>query len=130
LGKNLKLEVPYNSRVNVSFVFDKVKNASLILSFEYLGNNYSIGFENVNCNNKGTTYLSSSTSIIFNNGCLNIGLKPVCFNYTISNSNNNFCDMNISFLIYQLIQITQLIGVIVVVLVRVEILGEFLLLIF
>jgi len=41
-NENLKLEIPYNSRVNVTFVFDNVKSASLNLSFNYLNKNWSI----------------------------------------------------------------------------------------
>ena len=53
------LEVPFNRRVNVSFVFDNVISAGLILNFEYLGKKITI-----KCKGEGNDVECSPNSVI------------------------------------------------------------------
>jgi len=95
-SKNLNLEVPYNSKVNVSFVFDNVSNASINLTFNYLGRNWSIYLSGV-CNNVAIQ------SYTLTNNCLSKPLNYVCYNVSkIQNSIIQNSKCNITFNFYNL----------------------------
>jgi len=100
--KNVDLEVPYNSRVNVSFVFDNVNNASLILKFNYTGREYVINFGNVSCNPSSEQSTNSNTNGKYITMSLeqfiNVGLEKVSYYY--SKTEGNPC--NISFILKNL----------------------------
>jgi len=83
-SKNLNLEVPYNSKVNVSFVFDNVNNASINLTFNYLGRNWSIDLSG-----------SCSDNFTVSQSCLDKPLDYVCYN--ISKTQGSSCTITFNF---------------------------------
>ena len=117
--KNIELEVPYNSRVNVSFVFDDVKAAYLYLNFTYAGKRYILGFnKSLNCTNNVNTQplpigtgQSAATLAVIGSGssgsnynitipseCILVGKKKSCVDaYIVGNTGFNICNITIRF---------------------------------